>query len=93
MKFVAYFSVATTSLETEMTAKQFQVNSSRARQAPVSDNELTEINRVLANMKALASDIGVEQDAQLQEIGDLTKSVGRATDRVADNVRRVKKLT
>ena len=52
-------------------------------------NDATELSKVLNSMKLLASDINVEQDAQLKQLDDLTEGVDRATARINATNRRV----
>ena len=52
-------------------------------------NDATELSKVLNSMKLLASDINVEQDAQLKQLDDLTEGVDRATARINATNRRI----
>ena len=59
------------------------------RQKQLTKKNTDELSKVLKSMKVLASDISLEQDAQLKRIDDLTESVGRAQARLNTTNRRV----
>jgi len=63
------------------------------RQKELSTREADELSKVLNSMKLLASDINVEQDAQLKQIDHLTESVDRANSRLRTTTRRIDDAT
>lgn len=75
------------------TGQQQDFSSTRDRQKPVSDEDARELSAVLNNMKTLAENISIEQDAQIKQIDDLTVSVDKANTRIKATDWKVKKLT
>lgn len=75
-------------------------NSNRAlqqsRQASVqtqlTSEESGELSKVLNNIKSMAVNIGVEQEAQLKQLDNLSESVERANDRIRSTDRKINKL-
>ncbi|XP_066936901.1 synaptosomal-associated protein 47-like [Clytia hemisphaerica] len=59
------------------------------KQKELAMDDAAELSKVLNKMKFLASDINVEQDAQLKQLDDLTEGVDRATSRFNATNRRI----
>lgn len=67
--------------------------SSMRKQKDISENDAREISSVLKNIKAMALDVGIEQDAQIEQLDTLNQSVDRANARIQSADWKVKKLT
>lgn len=63
------------------------------KQKQISKEDENELSKVLNNMKSLALNISVEQDAQLKQIDSLSQSVDRANSRIKSTDWRVKNAT
>ena len=55
----------------------------------ITNKDADELSKVLQSMKHMATDINLEQDAQLKQIDKLTDSVDRAKTRLTTTSRRV----
>ncbi|XP_057292512.1 uncharacterized protein LOC130621215 [Hydractinia symbiolongicarpus] len=75
------------------TGQQQNLSSTRDKQKPVSDEDARELSAVLNNIKTLAENISIEQDAQIKQIDELTVSVDKANTRIKATDWKVKKLT
>jgi len=65
---------------------------SKQAQKTLSDEDATQISTVLQNLKQIATDIGVEQDAQIDQLDSLNHSIDRAESRIISTNVRIKKL-
>lgn len=62
-------------------------------QMQMTDEDNKELSKVLNNIKSMAVNISVEQDAQIKQIERLNETVDRANDRIRSADFKVKKIT
>ena len=69
--------------------QQGSASSEAQLQKYITDKDADELSKALNSMKHMATDIGLEQDAQLKQIDRMTDSVDRANTRLNKTNRRV----
>lgn len=70
------------------TESEKQQNTQKHKQ-DLTNKDADELSKVLQSMKHMATDINLEQDAQLKQIDKLTESVDRAKTRLNTTSRRI----